>query len=82
MTTLQDCLALDAQDPLRDLRQLFTLPEGVIYLDGNSLGAMPVAAAARVASAVTQEWGQGLIRSWNSAGCSSCRASWATRSRP
>lgn len=68
MTTLQDCLALDAQDPLRELRKLFTLPEGVIYLDGNSLGAMPVAAAARVAAAVTQEWGQGLIRSWNSAG--------------
>ena len=68
MTTLQDCLALDAHDPLRDLRKLFTLPEGVIYLDGNSLGAMPVAASARVARAVTQEWGQGLIRSWNSAG--------------
>ena len=68
MTTLQDCLALDAQDPLRDLRKLYTLPEGVIYLDGNSLGAMPVAASARVARAVTQEWGQGLIRSWNSAG--------------
>ena len=68
MTTLQDCLALDAQDPLRAMRKLFTLPEGVVYLDGNSLGAMPVAAAARVARAVTQEWGQGLIRSWNSAG--------------
>ncbi|MFC5498859.1 kynureninase [Caenimonas terrae] len=68
MTTLQDCLARDAQDPLRGLRKLFKLPEGVIYLDGNSLGAMPVAAAARVVQAVTQEWGQGLIRSWNSAG--------------
>jgi kynureninase len=68
MTTLQDCLALDAQDPLRELRAQFTLPDGVIYLDGNSLGVMPVAAAARVAKAVTEEWGQGLIRSWNSAG--------------
>ena len=68
MTTLQDCVARDAQDPLRELRKLFTLPEGVIYLDGNSLGVMPVAAAARVAAAVTEEWGQGLIRSWNSAG--------------
>ena len=68
MTTLQDCLALDAQDPLRGLRQLFTLPEGVIYLDGNSLGALPAATPARVAQAVSQEWGQGLIRSWNSAG--------------
>lgn len=66
--TLQDCRALDAQDPLRALRQQFTLPEGVIYLDGNSLGVLPNATAARVAEAVTQEWGQGLIRSWNSAG--------------
>ncbi|SFU42260.1 Kynureninase [Polaromonas sp. YR568] len=68
MTTLQDCRALDAQDPLRALRQQFTLPEGVIYLDGNSLGVLPKTAAARVAEAVTVEWGQGLIRSWNSAG--------------
>jgi kynureninase len=68
MTTLQDCRALDAQDPLRALRQQFTLPEGVIYLDGNSLGVLPNTAAARVAEAVTAEWGQGLIRSWNSAG--------------
>jgi kynureninase len=68
MTTLQDCRALDAQDPLRALRQQFTLPEGVIYLDGNSLGVLPNTAAARVAEAVTAEWGHGLIRSWNSAG--------------
>ena len=68
MTTLKDCRALDAQDPLRKLRDLFTIPPGVIYLDGNSLGVMPAAAPARVAAAVTQEWGEGLIRSWNSAG--------------
>jgi kynureninase len=68
MTSLQDCLALDAQDPLRDLKTLFTLPEGVIYLDGNSLGVMPRATPGRVAEVVSQEWGQGLIRSWNSAG--------------
>ena len=68
MTTLQDCRALDAQDPLRGLRQQFSLPDGVIYLDGNSLGVLPNTAAARVAKAVTEEWGQGLIRSWNSAG--------------
>ena len=66
--THQDCRALDAQDPLKDLRQLFTLPEGVIYLDGNSLGVLPNTVAARVAKTVTEEWGQGLIRSWNSAG--------------
>ncbi len=66
--TLKDCRALDAQDPLRALRHQFSLPEGVIYLDGNSLGALPKTTAARVAEAVTHEWGQGLIRSWNSAG--------------
>ena len=57
--TLQDCRALDAQDPLRALRDQFTLPEGVIYLDGNSLGVLPKTAAARVAAAVTEEWGPG-----------------------
>ena len=68
MTTEQDCRALDAQDPLHDLRHQFTLPDGVIYLDGNSLGVLPNTAASRVATAVTEEWGQGLIRSWNTAG--------------
>ncbi|HXD40509.1 MAG TPA: kynureninase [Ramlibacter sp.] len=68
MKTLPDCRALDAQDPLRELRGLFTLPEGVIYLDGNSLGVLPAATAARVAQAITREWGQDLIGSWNSAG--------------
>jgi kynureninase len=68
MTTLHDCRALDARDPLRELRELFTLPEGVIYLDGNSLGPLPKAAPERVARAVREEWGEGLIRSWNSAG--------------
>ena len=68
MTSLQDCQALDAQDPLRHLRDQFALPAGVIYLDGNSLGAMPKASAARVAQVVSEEWGKGLIRSWNTAG--------------
>jgi kynureninase len=68
MTSLQDCRALDALDPLRELRELFHLPRGVIYLDGNSLGVLPKSAAARVARAVTEEWGEGLIRSWNTAG--------------
>jgi kynureninase len=65
MTTLQDCRALDAQDPLRSLRDLFALPPGVIYLDGNSLGVMPRTAPARVADVVTREWGTDLIQSWN-----------------
>ncbi len=66
--TLDDCRRLDAQDPLAPLRQQFVLPEGVIYLDGNSLGVLPKAVPARVAQAVNDEWGIGLIRSWNSAG--------------
>src|SRR4051812_14260184 len=68
MITRQDCARRDAQDPLRGLRDQFMLPEGVIYVDGNSLGAMPRATAARVAAAVQSEWGEGLIRSWNDAG--------------
>jgi kynureninase len=68
MTTRQDCLALDAQDRLASLREQFTLPAGRIYLDGNSLGALPRATPARVAQVVTQEWGEHLIESWNTAG--------------
>jgi kynureninase len=63
-----DCALLDAHDPLAGLRDRFDLPEGVIYLDGNSLGARPRAALARVHEVVAQEWGQDLIKSWNSAG--------------
>ena len=66
--TLQDCELLDQQDPLRALRELFDLPPGVIYLDGNSLGVLPRATPARVAQTIHQEWGQNLIKSWNSAG--------------
>ncbi|MFG6466982.1 kynureninase [Roseateles sp. BYS87W] len=65
---LDDAQRLDAADPLRNLRELFQLPDGITYLDGNSLGALPKATPARVARAVEQEWGQGLIKSWNSAG--------------
>ena len=66
--TRDECLALDRADPLADRRALFDLPEGVIYLDGNSLGALPRAAAAQVAATVGEAWGRGLIRSWNDAG--------------
>ncbi len=65
---MRDCLALDAADPLADLRERFDLPDGTIYLDGNSLGALPRATAARVADVVSREWGRDLIASWNTAG--------------
>ncbi len=57
----------DADDPLADCRDRFVLPPGVIYLDGNSLGAMPRSVPARLQRALEQEWAVGLIRSWNDA---------------
>ncbi len=68
MTDRTDCEALDRADPLASLRDQFALPEGLIYLDGNSLGVLPRSTAARVATAVEAEWGRDLIRSWNTAG--------------
>ena len=68
MISRDDCAQRDADDALAPLRELFMLPEGVIYVDGNSLGALPRATPERVAAAVRQEWGDGLIRSWNDAG--------------
>jgi kynureninase len=62
-----EAAALDAADPLAPFRDRFALPEGVTYLDGNSLGALPKATAVRLQQVATEEWGQGLIRSWNSA---------------
>ncbi|MFO1151668.1 MAG: kynureninase [Alsobacter sp.] len=62
------CEALDRDDPLAHARQRFVIPEGLIYLDGNSLGALPCGVSRRVQDVVLQEWGVGLIRSWNRAG--------------
>lgn len=56
---------LDAQDPLAHTRDHFCLEQGLIYLDGNSLGVLPKATAAHVNEVITQQWGVGLIRSWN-----------------
>ena len=57
--------ALDDADPLHAFQQRFELPEGIVYLDGNSLGALPAATASRLNAVVRREWGMGLIRSWN-----------------
>ncbi len=63
--TLADAEALDRADPLAPLRDRFALPDGAIYLDGNSLGALPRAVIERTRKVVTEEWGRDLITSWN-----------------
>jgi kynureninase len=65
---LEEARALDAADPLRTFRERFFIPDGLIYLDGNSLGVLPRAAAARQREVVEREWGSSLIRSWNDHG--------------
>lgn len=67
MIDREHCEELDRRDPLARYRDRFLLPEGVLYLDGNSLGALPKAVPERLRQVVEREWGQGLIRSWNSA---------------
>ncbi|MXP15006.1 kynureninase [Altererythrobacter confluentis] len=66
--SLEDARLRDAADPLRAYRQRFHLPDGVIYLDGNSLGALPRATLARLEQVMRAEWGERLIRSWNDTG--------------
>lgn len=66
--TRDDCVALDAEDPFAPLRDEFALPDGLIYLDGNSLGPLPRRTAARLRAVIETEWGRDLIGSWNSAG--------------
>ena len=65
---LDEARALDAADPLRAFRDRFVVPEGLDYLDGNSLGVLPKATAPRQRDLVEREWGERLIRSWNEAG--------------
>lgn len=68
LTTRQDCLDFDAKHPLRSLRDQFHLPDGLIYLDGNSLGVLPKATPDALHQAIHQAWGNDLITSWNKAG--------------
>ena len=63
--TLDEAKALDATDPLAVARERFSLPERLIYLDGNSLGALPRAAPAALANTAERQWGEDLIASWN-----------------
>lgn len=68
MTSLDEARRRDAADPLRAMRGEFDTPEGVIYLDGNSLGPPPRRALKRIERTAQEEWRKGLIRSWNDAG--------------
>lgn len=68
MTTRAQADRLDADDQLARYREEFSLSDGIIYLDGNSLGAPPKQALARLRDVAEREWGDGLIRSWNDAG--------------
>jgi len=63
----ETCLSFDRQDPLASVRDEFAIPAGVIYLDGNSLGALPRQTLPRLTQVIAEEWGSGLIRSWNAA---------------
>ena len=63
--TRDDCAALDRADPLREMRHRFAITPGLIYLDGNSLGMLPEHVGARVADAISRQWGETLIGSWN-----------------
>jgi kynureninase len=60
-----EALAADAADPLAHVRERFALSDGLIYLDGNSLGALPVPVPAAIADATQRQWGTELIASWN-----------------
>ena len=64
-TALDRAAKLDAEDPVAHVRDRFLLPEGVVYLDGNSLGALPAAVPEAVRDVVERQWGRDLITSWN-----------------
>ena len=65
--TLENCIAFDAKDPLAECKDRFLIKDNLIYLDGNSLGAMPKTTMEEVSTALHNEWGEDLIQSWNTA---------------
>jgi len=67
MHTKESLRVLDQKDPLAKFKLKFDLPENVLYMDGNSLGAMPKDALKRANCVITEEWGHDLIQSWNKA---------------
>ena len=73
--TFDEVQQLDSHDPLGFARERFRVPAGVIYLDGNSLGALPKAAPAALANTTELQWGEDLIASWNKHGW----IDWTTR---
>lgn len=80
--SLNEARALDAADPLAAMRERFALPDGVIYLDGNSLGALPRTTASAIADAVERQWGEHLITSWNRHGWIDAPATLAAKLAP
>ena len=80
--SLGEARALDAADPLAAMRARFALPDGVIYLDGNSLGALPRATGAAVAEVIERQWGDDLITSWNRHGWIDASTALAARLAP
>jgi kynureninase len=80
--TLEDAQALDSADRLAFARDRFRIPEGAIYLDGNSLGALPAETAGRLTQTVEREWGDDLVASWNRHGWIDAPARVAARLAP
>jgi len=79
--TREAMAARDRSDPLRAFRDQFVIPDGLVYLDGNSLGMLPRICAERAAQVVEQEWGRGLIGSQLCRSCEHCGWPWPVDKR-